>query len=66
MVLLQIQRMSFGEPPTPSASDLTLELDQYYTEAFKLELNAAAAARNKGHINRCYWLLLPRNNIIAS
>ena len=29
MVLLQIQTGSFGEPPTPSASDLTLELDQY-------------------------------------
>jgi hypothetical protein len=28
-VLLQIQRASYGEPPTPSASDLTLELDQY-------------------------------------
>jgi hypothetical protein len=27
--LLQIQRVSNGEPPTPSASDLTLELDQY-------------------------------------
>jgi hypothetical protein len=29
MVSLQIQTGSFGEPPTPSASDLTLELDQY-------------------------------------
>ncbi len=29
MVLLQIRTGSFGEPPTPSASDLTLELDQY-------------------------------------
>jgi hypothetical protein len=28
-VLLQIQRVSYGEPPTPSVSDLTLELDQY-------------------------------------
>ena len=28
-VLLQIQTGSFGEPPTPSASDLTLALDQY-------------------------------------
>ncbi len=28
-VLLQIQRVSFGEPPTPSASDLNLEFDQY-------------------------------------
>ncbi len=30
-VLLQIQRVSCGELPTPSASDLTLELDQYWT-----------------------------------
>ncbi len=28
-VLLQIQTGSFGEPPTPSASDLTVALDQY-------------------------------------
>ena len=28
-VLLQIQTGSFGEPPTPSASDPTLALDQY-------------------------------------
>jgi hypothetical protein len=28
-VLIQIQTGSFGEPPTPSASDLTLALDQY-------------------------------------
>ena len=28
-VLLQIQTGSFGDPPTPSASDLTLALDQY-------------------------------------
>jgi hypothetical protein len=28
-VLLQIQGVSYGEPPTPSTSDLTLELDQY-------------------------------------
>jgi hypothetical protein len=28
-VLLQIQTGTFGEPPTPSASDLTLALDQY-------------------------------------
>ena len=27
--VLQIQTGSFGEPPTPSASDLTLALDQY-------------------------------------
>jgi hypothetical protein len=29
MVLLQIQTASFGEPPTPSVSDLTLEFGQY-------------------------------------
>jgi hypothetical protein len=29
MVLLQIQTGSFGDPPTPSASDLSLALDQY-------------------------------------
>jgi hypothetical protein len=28
-VLLPIQTGSFGDPPTPSASDLTLALDQY-------------------------------------
>jgi hypothetical protein len=28
-VLLQIQTGSFGDPPTPSASDLTVGLDQY-------------------------------------
>jgi hypothetical protein len=28
-VLLQIQTGSLGNPPTPSASDLTLELDHY-------------------------------------
>ncbi len=28
-VLLQSQRVSYGEPPNPSASDLALELDQY-------------------------------------
>ncbi len=28
-VLLQIQTGSLGNPPTPSASDLTLELDRY-------------------------------------
>jgi hypothetical protein len=27
--LLQIQTGSFGDPPTPSASDLTVGLDQY-------------------------------------
>jgi hypothetical protein len=28
-VPLQIQTGSFGEPPSPSSSDLSLELDQY-------------------------------------
>ena len=28
-VLLQIQTGSFGEPPTPSSSDLTVALDWY-------------------------------------
>ena len=28
-VLLQIQTGSFGEPPTPSSSDLTVALDRY-------------------------------------
>jgi hypothetical protein len=28
-VSLQIQTEPFGKPPTPSASDLTLALDQY-------------------------------------
>ena len=27
--LLQMQTVSFGDPPTPSASDLALALDQY-------------------------------------
>ena len=29
IVLLQMQIGSFGDPPTPSASDLALALDQY-------------------------------------
>ena len=28
-VLLQIQTGSFGKPPTPSSSDLTVALDRY-------------------------------------
>ena len=31
-VLLQIQTGSFGDPPTPSASDLTVGIDQYHQQ----------------------------------